>query len=119
MSGARPRRLPLASVAGASDRFALSISADPRTGRPSQSIPAEPTTPKSEHERPRMTRLLTKSLEKPQTRPGVSSSAITLFATSGRFHRGTLPYRELIRSDPAYPSRRSQPVRIVLLRIFA
>ena len=66
-----------------------------------------------------MTTLKMNRCEPLQTRAGVSSSAITLFATIGRFQRGTVLYRELIRIEPAYPSRRTAPERIVLLTSFA
>ena len=42
-----------------------------------------------------------------------------MFATIGRCHSRTLPYLVLMRIEPAYPSRRRSPVRIVLLTIFA
>src|SRR5262249_41628862 len=73
----------------------------PLPGAPPRSGPAGPTRSVSEHDVPWMTRLWAKSRAALQMCARFARSAMTLFATIGRFRRRTLPYFELIRIEPA------------------
>jgi hypothetical protein len=81
--------------------MAASTTSERRRGRPFPSRSAGPTRSEEEQPVPSITTLWAKTSAALQMCLRFARSAITLFATIGRFRRSTLPYFELIRIDPA------------------